>query len=420
MPIVNNMRVGNLLSILLSGSLLLMSGNSLILADESIYGADGRPSGAASSQANLVDFVSNSQTENIAIGNTNNNHFNIDQSHYVPTQLTQVVLNVPKPKKLRISRPPTEEEFSIKRKILSIYESIPDELRILSSGVSELGHQQRAPVDVEKSINFQQLGRVIQALNPKYISTERVRRVAFGNPLDPTTLIPFPSVQPEPLSKISLNIDGNAKPISDQLDALNRQFRAQVSWDLAFLNSLISIADNQLDYQQLAFKRLLLCLTQQAFCEPAAAANQQQVTTLIDGQQQVAELDQNQTDGGDDVSAQFGDQQGFGDELADATASASTVNQVYSLPPPLRSPQQLAGQQQQSYLQQPLANQSPVRPPSETFRNRYSQPSWIYQRQQPAASPPLAAQGQQRFGRFQQPLVQRNQQQPPRFFNDQP
>lgn len=259
---------------------------------------------------NDLSYSKKTSTENIAIGNTNNNNYNIQKSDYTPTQVTQVVLNVPKPKKLRISRPPTEEEFEIKRKILSVYDNARQEARVVNS------------------INFDHLGRILQALNPKYIATERVRRVAFGNPNDPTTIFSIPDIKPQPLSTISLKVSNNSnESLLNQLTALNKQFRSQVYWDLQFVNLLANTNDQQLNGQQLAFKKLLMCLTQPDFCP------QPEENNLLVRQEELENAYQQQ---------QYLPLQQTGGEMAMA---ASEINQqaVY-IPPPAQFQQQ---QQQQ-------------------------------------------------------------------------
>lgn len=312
-----------------------------------------------------LHYNSNTNTENIAIGNTNTNNYNFQQSSYLPTQLTQVVLNVPKPKKLRISRPPTEEEFAIKRKLLNVY----DEARRDTNG---------------QSINFDHLGRILQALNPKYIATERVRRVAFGDPTDPSTLLPIPDVQPQPLSTISLKAeDGSLKGVTEQLDLLAQHFRSQVNWELQFAELLANTDDAQLNPNQLAFKRLLLCLTQPAFCPKPDTSSY-----IIQQAPQQAAVDMM--------------------ERPEAV-SASQSNPVYLPPPPPQQQQQqqnqLYQQQQHQHLQETdrkprslqrqmqinrpvyyLPDQQPYGTQTSTpanrnqlrFRTRYSPPKWIY------------------------------------------
>lgn len=340
---------------------------------------------------NDISYSKNTKTENIAIGNTNNNNFNFQKSDYTPTQLTQVVLNVPKPKKLRISRPPTEEEFAIKKKILDVYENARQEAQVINS------------------IHFNHLGRIIEALNPKYIATERVRRVAFGNPNDPTTIFTIPDVKPQPLSTISLKVprttnsnnnDNDDDSIFNQLNQLNKQFRSQVNWDLQFVNLLANTNDKQLTLEQLAFKRLLLCLTQTDFC-PQAEEND-----FLIRQEQEEEVEQQQ-------QLPYRNQQ-----QDDMAVAASEMNQqaVY-VPAPQQQFQQPDQQYQpnnQMYLQAqqprvftnnmpPFYNANPqgVYPPQQAqqpiplnnnlqpFRynrfknNAYSPPSWIYRQQHP-------------------------------------
>jgi hypothetical protein len=115
------------------------------------------------------DINISNQEETIKFGNTKTNNYNFHESNYQPMQSTQVVFNVGKwkPKKLRSLRPPTSEEFAIKQSIMDVYQAALDETS-RQSGVS--------------SPHLEHLGRIIMALNPKYISTRRVMDIVFADP----------------------------------------------------------------------------------------------------------------------------------------------------------------------------------------------------------------------------------------------
>lgn len=189
---------------------------------------------------------SNTNTESIKIGNTKTNNYNIRESNYLPTQLTQVVVNVPKPKpkgKLRSSRPPTEEEYAIKRKIGDVYE------------------QAKAEGSTD-SLPFNHLGRIIKALNPKYIATERVRKAAFADSSNLAELGPLADME----LPFSLKLSPVSGPVTNQLDSLNDKFRQQVTWNQFFIEELENTGDGQLSPVQLAFKSLILCLDRPLSC----------------------------------------------------------------------------------------------------------------------------------------------------------
>lgn len=187
----------------------------------------------------------NSNTETVKIGNSKTKNYNIGQSNFTPTQMTQVVLNVPKlNKKLRKTRPPTREEFAIKKKIVEIYNQARQNLRY-------------------PNLQMEHLGRVLQALNPKYIATERVKRVAFSDPLNPLDVEP-PWHDDE---AITLKLSPPLGPVDQQLDVLDEKFRELVHWDQQFAELLAVTEDGQLTATQLAYKQLLLCLSQPTLCQ---------------------------------------------------------------------------------------------------------------------------------------------------------
>lgn len=227
--------------------------------------------------ANTYKINSSTNTETVKIGNSKTKNYNFQESNYLPTQLTQVVLNVPKTHSriLRRTRPPTVDEFMIKRKILDVYDKAASELSgafygkeanlngaVSSSLPASAGVR---AVNGQKSLYFNHLGRILQALNPKYIATERVRDVAFADPADPNGPVQLPDVPPQLLA-LELNLGGTdetvkpVKQVSDLLLELEDKFRSQVSWDQDFIAALSETNDEQLQPSQLAFKRLLICL----------------------------------------------------------------------------------------------------------------------------------------------------------------
>lgn len=216
---------------------------------------------------------SNKNTEKIGIGNSKTNNYNINESNYSPTQVTQVVLNVAKPKKLRKSRAPVEAEFAIKRRILQVYELAKQEAARLETA-PDIGHDNQVEHvgqgGGQALTHLNQLGRIIQALNPKYIATERVRRVAFADPDDPNALVPLPSQLEQPQPEVEgvqsdrqvLHLDFNetTKLVPDQLDQLTEHFNSLVSVSQDFIRQLELTPDETMSPVETAFKRLLLCL----------------------------------------------------------------------------------------------------------------------------------------------------------------
>lgn len=199
----------------------------------------GWPRSAMADNDNL-SVSSSANSETIKIGNTKTNNYHIQGSSFLPTQLTQVVLNVPKiGKKLRRTRQPTVEEMAIKGKILEIYEK--------ANGMN--------------SVYYQHLGRIIQALNPKYIATERVRRVAFGDPYDPNTLIPLPQYNPIQLELALVS----GSPL-DKLNLLASKFNELFTWDENIVDEFASLPDESLEPNQAVFKRVILCLSGHPLC----------------------------------------------------------------------------------------------------------------------------------------------------------
>lgn len=280
--------------------------------------------------SNAYNIQTSQNSESIEIGNTNTNNYNIRAGQYRPTQMTQVVLNVPKlskAAKLRRARPPTLEEFEIKHRIIDIYDHVKrkllaleraNELASAAATASAVAHNsqhddgddddgdghvssasamavasgQHQHEAVDWLPAFEHLGRIIHALNPKYIATERVRRVAF----EPNTLLATPeqdlrrelerlyAVDGEP--PLELTGAEDAPSVTEQLDWAQERFAQHVQWDHAFVDKLLETTpDATLNPSQLAFKRLVACLARPhlAACWPAASADQQD-------QQQVAAL----------------------------------------------------------------------------------------------------------------------------------
>lgn len=216
-------------------------------------------------------------SEKIKIGNAKTNNFNFQGSHYLPTQLTQVVLNVPKIKKSRTDRPPTVEEFALKERIKEIYQEAKQEL-----GASE------------QALHFSHLGRVIEALNPKYIATVRVYDAAFSDPANPASLVPLPEMQPE---YFQLDSTADQSTIPMQLDSLNLKFREYFGWDQAFVNLLANYEDDLLSPDQLAFKRLLMCLSQPELCGLAGLNLHKPDMFDVDSESEHDEHDEQDQDG---------------------------------------------------------------------------------------------------------------------------
>lgn len=207
-------------------------------------------------------MTQNSNTETIKIGNSKTKNFNIQESNYQPTQYTQVVLNVPKAKVLRKSRPPTVEEFQIKQAIVDLYEQLKSHF-----------DASQPPSSLDR------LGRVIEALNPKYIATERVRRQLFPDPSDAGALPPLAQFQAAPVE-----LSAASGSIEAQLSGLDQRFREQVSWDSSFVDALSGLQDAQLDPTQLAYKRLIVCLAEPSLCqqEVAKTADETEAKALVE------------------------------------------------------------------------------------------------------------------------------------------
>lgn len=276
----------------------------------------------------------NTNTETIKIGNSKTKNYNIQESNYLPTQLTQVVVNVPKSKKLRKDRPPTEDEFMIKRKILDVYDEIKREFETAISLVNSeasLNKQTQQQQQLKESENstkeklestndlkttlpaakyaalvstanaaskhLNHLGKIIQALNPKYIATERVRSIAFADSnsnLDAiaASFVPLSETfeakqqqqkQQQQPKLVSLELTGQQGHkeeekdeaekeksledfLSDQLDTLNERFRELFLWDQSFIEALENVEDEEFSQTQLAYKRLILCLNDPNLC----------------------------------------------------------------------------------------------------------------------------------------------------------
>lgn len=211
----------------------------------------------------------NNNQETIKWGNHKIKNYNFQESNYQPTQVTQLVLNIPKLNKLRAARPPTVEEYAIKNKILSVFEAAK----------RDFGNQ---------SIYLDHLGRIIKALNPKYIATDRVMRVAFADPADPDIrVVPPESELPPPTAEHQKPVDNvqvstgpgvsfqpaplelngdDEESITKQLDMLKDKFSEIVVWDKRFARKLTRIDDNQFEPSQVAFKRLIQCLAYPLFC----------------------------------------------------------------------------------------------------------------------------------------------------------
>lgn len=262
-----------------------------------------------------VQANTNTNTETIKIGNTKTKNYNIQESNYHPTQLTQIVVNVPKSKKLRKLRPPTEEEYMIKRRILYIYDEIKRDLEVAFSSINSetslekeqqlegfertreeekaesTNHskatttlpasKQAALVSASKHLNH--LGKIIQALNPKYIATYRVQSIALADSnsnLD-ALAASFPPLsatfEPKQAKSVSLELTGEKEQraeqveslkefLSDQLDTLDEKFRDLFVWDQSFIEALQTVGDGEFSQKQLAYKRLILCLNDPNLC----------------------------------------------------------------------------------------------------------------------------------------------------------
>jgi hypothetical protein len=217
----------------------------------------------------------NQQQETMKFGNTKTKNYNYHENNYQPTQHIQVVFNVGKlkSKKSRTSRPPTAEEYAIKQQIMHIYEAALDglaswDVTAQNAGLAHLKH----------------LGKILWALNPKYIATQRVMDVTFADPYGLQLDVVPPELefmqqltkddqleQCEQAPRIELSIDGE-NSIQAQLDRVADRFGSIVSWDETFEQELFRMPDRMFNSTQLAFKRLIQCLVQPAFCKHKFAA----------------------------------------------------------------------------------------------------------------------------------------------------
>lgn len=212
---------------------------------------------------------SNTNQETVKIGNTKYNNYNFQDGFYQPTQLTQLVFNVPKSKKLRKYRLPTEEEYEIKEQILNIY----------YAALREAGGN---------SLYLNHLGRILMALNPKYIATHRVKKIAFSDPSNPSSQFIAPETelveqyrqdrlseeqaqQLEAPTSVAPEVDilklTGANEAADRLKSVEERFRKSVEWDTDFADALQHVDDGQLDTSQFAFKKLIVCLNNPDLCK---------------------------------------------------------------------------------------------------------------------------------------------------------
>lgn len=245
---INSYSLTNLTLLLLVGSYLTISGS---LQDDI---------------TSTYSLNSNTNQEIVKIGNTKYNHYNFKDGLYQPTQLTQLVFNVPKPKKLRKYRLPTEEEYAIKEQILGLYQA----------ALEETG---------ENSVYLNHLGRVLMALNPKYIATRRLKKIAFADPNNPKIYSRAPEselteryrqdhITEEQSRKLEASARAAITPLKlagedeivGKLGSVEEQFRKTVEWDSAFSDALQQVEDDQLNPIQLAFKRLIVCLNNPIKC----------------------------------------------------------------------------------------------------------------------------------------------------------
>lgn len=206
---------------------------------------------------NKQTSVSNSE-ETINISNELNNNYHIREANYRPTQSTQVVFNVGKlGKKLRKARPPTTDELAVKRRLISVYNEALREAQQAEGG----------------KVHLQHLGRILKALNPKYIATERVFRTVFSDPADPNLEVIPPELEGAEGSsegemadedKIELGKEG---PVAQQLDRVADRFEQLVKWDQQFSSALADTPISQLSPRQIAFKTLFQCLAEPNSCQ---------------------------------------------------------------------------------------------------------------------------------------------------------
>lgn len=201
--------------------------------------------------------------ESVEIGNTNNENYNFENALYQPTQFTQVVFGKPKIAKSRKARPPTKEELAIKHRILDVW----------TRAQYETG---------DRSVHLQHLGRILDALNPKYISTQRVRDVAFADPNNPDVQVTPPEWEhSDQIAAYAKDDDGKSRPaleplklvgtidtsseMIERLGELEAHFKKFVDWDVDFVESLMKTDDRLLNPVQIAFKHLINTLSQAHF-----------------------------------------------------------------------------------------------------------------------------------------------------------
>lgn len=211
--------------------------------------------------------VSNRE-DTLNIGNQHTNNYIVNKSSYKPSQ--KLVLKLPKI--TRRSRPPTRKEFAIKQRLLETYNTVVSEVHKRING------------DKSNLIHLEHLGRILLALNPKYIATERVRRVAFADPADPNiTVVPPETLTDETeglekpqaaTSQITRLADASDREsIMEQIDLLSDRFEKSVIWSKSFAQKLLKISDRKVSPRQLVFKRLIQCLSYPKLCNKPVGNN---------------------------------------------------------------------------------------------------------------------------------------------------
>lgn len=213
---------------------------------------------AATTNVNHNVNVTNNLKQ-IKVKNNEETNVKVKEKNKFNSQLAQIVVNVPKQKVLRKSRYPTQEEYRVQEGIKLLWRRVK---KLLSS---------------EKTKSVRKLEEVVNALNPKYVATERIYKILFTPPglqNDMPPLADF-SKQLEPLK-----LDAE-KPIGEQLDLVRDELvKRRVDWGLAFMEKLANTSDRELEPEQVSIKRMLLCLGNHYFCPKPVSAKKQAANKL--------------------------------------------------------------------------------------------------------------------------------------------
>lgn len=201
---------------------------------------------------NNVNVTNN--LKQIKVKNNEETNVKVKEKNKFNSQLAQIVVNVPKQKVLRKSRYPTTEEYRVQEAIKLLYKKVKKLLK------------------TENTRSVRKLDEVINALNPKYVATERIWKILFTQPWLRNDMPPLPDFSKE-LEPLKLDAD---KPIGEQLDSVRDEVvKRRIDWGLAFMEKLANTSDRELEPEQVAIKRMLLCLGNHYFCPKTVSAKRE-------------------------------------------------------------------------------------------------------------------------------------------------